>query len=679
MQYLDVVLNVPINQAFTYSYDSSIVKKNTKKKIYPAAIGKRVDVRFGNRRMTGFITGIYDKLPETCCVKSGKIKNIQRIIDKEPLFTEVLLNLAKWISNYYLCSIGEAISAMLPSGKKEINASNFSYIDDISPEKEKKLSTEQIAAIIGITTAGKAIHYVYGTTGSGKTEVFLQASEKMLKEGKGVIYLVPEIGLTQQVIESVVKRFGNTVAVLHSGLTPSQKLSEWKRIMHGEARVVIGARSAVFAPVPNLGMIIIDEEHDGSYKSGTRPRYHARQVAMFRAQKENFSLIMGSATPSVEAWYMMKNQTIVTHKLTQRLAGGAIPEIKLIDLSKTKINNGCLSPTLIEEIRTTIANKRQTILFLNRRGFNHFFRCNSCGFELTCKNCSVPLTYHKAENRLRCHYCGWSIEPPHVCPKCGSIDIGYSGFGTEFIEAEVKAKFPNARILRVDTDSLKKKGDLQEKIDAFKNRNYDIMLGTQMIAKGLNFPNLQLVGIILADTTLHLPDFRASERTFSLITQVAGRAGRFFPDGKVLIQTYNPTLTPIALAAKGDADSFYKSEIKQRELLDFPPFKRLIRLVFRSASNTAAEEAATEAARICQQTISNFLKVAHLKKSMEDVVVLGPSECPIAKISLNYRYQIILRSRQIKALIMICSHLIYDYKPLQHVYIETDVDPVSLL
>ena len=312
-------------------------------------------------------------------------------------------------------------------------------------------------------------------------------------------------------------------------------------------------------------MIIIDEEHDSSYKSGNTPRYHARQVAMFRCSKGSLPLVMGSATPSVEAWYMMGEKKFICHTLTKRLSGGASPEIRCIDLTKTPQDGGSISPELTNEIRKTLAEKKQTILFLNRRGFNHFFRCTSCGFELKCKNCSVPLTYHKTQNRLRCHYCGWSTEPPVACPQCGSIDVGYSGFGTEYIETEVKAKFPNARVVRVDTDSLTKKGELTEKLDSFKKGEYDIMLGTQMIAKGLNFKNLKLVGVVLADTSLHLPDFRASEKTFALITQVAGRAGRFFPDGKVLVQTYNPLSIPIFCACHGKYSEFYQNELDQRD------------------------------------------------------------------------------------------------------------------
>lgn len=662
-RFFDVVLNVPLNQTFTYRDDDSNPSATISN---DALFGRRAEVRFGNRKLTGFITAVYDTLPANCQVGIEKIRPIERIIDSEPLLTPELLSLAKWISHYYLAAIGESVFAMVPSGRRETDSPGFPFSEDESSFEKRSLSDEQQTAVEGILSS-PSFHYLYGMTGSGKTEVFLSAAEQVLSQGKGVIYLVPEIGLTPQVVEAVIRRFGNTAAVLHSALTPSQRLGEWKRILHKEARVVIGARSAVFAPVPDLGLIIIDEEHDGSYKSGSSPRYHARQVAMYRASKCAIPLVMGSATPSVEAYHLMETGELKKHTLTRRLAGGKMPEISCVNLSLPGSGDGCLSNTLTTEMHRTLAQHKQIILFLNRRGFTHFFRCNSCGFELKCKNCSVSLTYHKNEKRLRCHYCGYSVEPPQQCPSCGSLDVGYSGFGTEYIEAEVKAKFPNARTVRVDTDSITHKGELQEKLDAFRNGSYDILLGTQMVAKGLNFPGLQLVGVVLADTALHLPDFRAAERTFSLITQVAGRAGRFFPDGKVIVQSFSPDREPIACAVKGDIDGFYRSELSQRELLGFPPFVRLLRLVFRSKEPHAAQIAANGAFSILQSNAA------------QGVEILGPAECPLELISGNWRYQLLLRAKRITPLQEMASKLVWGYTTPKNVYIEVDVDPVNLL
>ena len=668
MQYLEIILNLPVNQGFTYSY---IPPENEKPELVPA-IGKRAEIMFGNKKTQGFIINISDKLPENCPVGPEKIRPIKRIIDKEALFGSELIEMAQWISRYYLCTLGEAVFSMIPSGRRETSAGGFGFEEEVGEKKKNELSEEQTQAVNEILESGYGLHgnslfhYLYGPTGSGKTEVFLSLAEKILEMGKGVIYLVPEIGLTGQVVKAVADRFGNTAAVLHSGLTPSQRLGEWNRIMHKEARVVVGARSAIFAPVPDLGLVIIDEEHDGSYKSGNNPRYHARQVAMHRCTSLKIPLLMGSATPSVEAWYGMQTGTIIKHRLTKRLAGGEMPHISCIDLSYFP-NDGCISKPLEEEINHTLAQNHQVILFLNRRGFTHFFRCNSCGFELKCKNCSVPLTYHKSENRLRCHYCGWSTYPPESCPQCGSFDIGSSGFGTEYIEAETRAKFPNARVMRLDTDILKNKDELLTSLEDFRQGKYDILLGTQMVAKGLNFPNLQLVGVILADAGLHMPDFRAGERTFSLITQVAGRAGRYFPDGKVIVQTYSPGKGPVLFACQNRIEDFYGTELAEREMLDFPPFSRLLRLVFRSFNKALAAETAQDAVKILSDGAPRGMEI------------IGPAECPIEKINSSWRYQILLKGSSIVPLQTAARKLLFGYTHNQNVYIEYDVDPVSLL
>lgn len=673
--YIETLLNVPVPGTFTYSTDNPDIK-----------VGLRVEVPFGRRKMTAFCISVSETLPESAagsCTEE-KIKPIHRIIDKEPVFTDELVELSSWLSRYYLCTQGEALSAMIPSGRRGTNAGLSFFEDDETSYTKHTLSEKQEKAVHDILVSAtdnegstfkqnSQFHYLYGQTGTGKTEVFLGAAERVLEQGKGVIYLVPEIGLTQQVIDAVFARFGSTAAVLHSGLTGSQRLTEWKRIMKKEARVVIGARSAIFAPVPDLGLIIIDEEHDSSYKSGNTPRYHARQVAMHRVSRLGIPLIMGSATPSVEAWHLMNSGAIKKHTLSKRLAGGAMPEISVLDLSHEQLN-GCLSDRLTDEIRETLNEKRQVILFLNRRGFTHFFRCRTCGYELKCRNCSVALTYHRNEGRLRCHYCGYTVPVPSQCPECGSLDVGYSGFGTEFIEDEVKAKFPLARIDRIDTDVLEQKGALQEKIAAFKRGETDILLGTQMVAKGLNFPNLKLVGVILADTGLHLPDFRASERTFSLLVQVAGRAGRFFPDGKVIVQSYCPERPAISLACRNDMNSFYEGELQERQIIGFPPFARLLRLVFRSAEKQKAEDAAASAREILSQ-----LKETLASENSASVEILGPAECPLSMIAANYRQQLLLRSTSISAMQKLVACFINNYKTPSGIYMEIDVDPLSLL
>ncbi|MBI9105915.1 MAG: primosomal protein N' [Spirochaetales bacterium] len=650
--YIEVVFNTPALGSYTYAVPTGM----------DAEVGMRVKAPFGRRKLIGFIISTGIDISEL----EYKIKEIERLIDKQPLYGQSEIALARWISEMYYCSLGEALSIMLPGGKRE---SRIPALEDfeIPPNKELILSDEQRAAIDGILAESHGTFYLYGITGSGKTEVFLQIARRIIDEGLGVIYLVPEISLTHQLTEDVRARFGSGVAVLHSGLTPSQKLVEWRRIRSGEAEFVIGARSAVFAPVRKLGLIIIDEEHEGAYKSGSKPRYNARQVAMYRAGVEKARLIMGSATPSMEAWHQVDTGRIKGFRLGKRLAGGAVPTVELIDMRKYKT---CISKPLEEEIKKTYEEGRQTILFLNRRGFSYFFHCRSCGYESRCRNCSVSLTYHKQRNKLVCHYCGYSEQPRVVCPECGSLDVGYSGFGTEMIELELNTLFPKLRIERVDTDSVKEKGSLKDRLQRFKNGEIDILLGTQMVAKGLNFPGVKLVGIVLADTGLHLPDFRAYERTFNLIVQVSGRAGRYFPDGKVMIQTYKPENEAIRMAADGMLESFYRREIEIRQELGFPPFGRLFRLVFRGKNEERVIASAEDFA--FRFDIDGLPEDSNTE-------VLGPAECPLSMISGNFRYQIIIRTDNFKPVHSLFKGALAQYNLPSGVYIEADVDPVSLL
>jgi len=680
-QWFELVFKLPLYQSFFYR--SPLTPASAAEGAVCAAaaedkngtdkggslIGRRATVRFGPRKLTGFIVAEYETLPESCSFASSEIKPIERLIDAQPLFGIEQVELARWMSRFYICAEGIALSAMLPSGKREtedFSGGGIELAESGFSSSALTLSREQTAAVQAINgcTSG-SFFYVYGITGSGKTEVFLQAASRTLAAGKSVIYLVPEITLSHQVAETVKKRFGERCAVLHSGLTGSKRLTEWRRIARGAAQIVIGVRSAIFAPVRNLGLIIIDEEHDGSYKSGFAPRYHARQVAMYLCKKHRCPLVMGSATPSVEAWYLMKTGAIRTLPLTERLSGGALPRIRIESLLHT---HGALSCALIEEMRRTKSEGKQTILFLNRRGFSHFFKCKMCGHELLCKNCSVPLTFHKSEGVMKCHYCGWTSKPPDACPECGSVEAGYTSIGTEYIEEQVRKTFPDCSVQRIDTDVLQKNKQALHILNDFRDGKIDILLGTQMIAKGLNFPGVRLVGIALADTGLQMPDFRAGERIFSLIMQVAGRAGRYVPDGEVIIQTYNPYHPAIVCAQHHDAESFYSQELKQRQALEFPPFARLIRLVFRSKDQKKAEEAAYGAAVLLRKLLSP-----------SEAEILGPSECMLALVAGNYRMQLLLRSPTLAPMQKAVYRFITEYKTSGGVYIETDVDPVSLL
>jgi primosomal protein N' (replication factor Y) len=485
------------------------------------------------------------------------------------------------------------------------------------------------------------------------------------------IYLVPEISLTHQTAEVIGRRFGAAAATLHSGMSPSARLTEWARIRRGEARIVVGPRSAVFAPVQDLGLIIIDEEHDGSYKSGNTPRYHARQTAIRRCSVEGARLVMGSATPSAEAWKLMSDRAIKRLDLSRRLSGGSIPEIKPVSLERTE---GCLTKELKDEIYRTAQMGRQSILFLNRRGFAYFYHCPSCGYEQSCRHCSVSLTWHKSKARAVCHYCGYSEAPPQACPQCGSLEAGYRGFGTEMIEEEVRRTFPELRVSRADADTVGKKGGkgkggLAETLDLFRSGEIDVLLGTQMVAKGLNFPGVRLVGVILADTGLHLPDFRAAERTFSLIVQVAGRAGRYFPDGKVIVQTLRMADPVITRSCGLDVEGFFKAELAQRKALNFPPYTRLIRFTIRSKDSRRSDAAIARLASLAAPLIP------------PGADMLGPAVCPIEIIAGNHRRQIILRGKSMGALHAAARLLLERYEKGRDraVYLEVDVDPVNVL
>jgi primosomal protein N' (replication factor Y) len=643
---IEVVFNLPVDRRFTYAAPPGLEVR----------AGMRVTAPLGSRRLLGYVVADGVRPPAGL----AELKEVLRRIDTEPLFGPRELSLAEWLSGMYLCSLGEALAAMLPGGRREVEGEELA--EEPEAEAEVLLSEDQARAVERLTEAREGMFYLHGVTGSGKTEVFLRAAASALARGRGVIYLVPEIALTHQVVETFSRRFGPDIAVLHSGLSPSRRLSEWGRLRGGQARLAIGARSAVFAPVQNLGLLVIDEEHEGSYKSGTTPRYHARQVAMHRARAEKAVLVMGSATPSLEAWHSIREGRIPCLRLASRMSGGSLPEVRIRGLAGESIP---LSRALIAEIRRTHEAGRQTILFLNRRGFAYFFHCRSCGYEMKCRQCSVALTYHKQRGQMVCHYCGFRTAPIAVCPECGSLDVGYSGFGTEKIEEELTRLFPDLAVRRVDTDAVRHKGELRRLLTDFRSGRIDILVGTQMVAKGLNFPGVKLVGIVLADSGLRLPDFRAAERTFGLIVQVSGRAGRYHPDGIVLVQTYLPSNRTIVLAAQGRLEEFYAEELDSRRALGFPPHTRLVRVVFRSRSAAKAEKAAADFVRPLE--------------AAREVEVLGPAECPLSVIAGNSRTQVLLRSADFGRLHAAARRAVRSFAAPAGVYLEVDVDPVSLL
>ena len=677
-RYLEVAFNLPLPQHFTYLDLEDAATE----------LGVRVVAPFGRRRVTGFVVGVTRQAP-----RDVELRAIGRRVDAQPVFDTALLELARWVADTYLCSLGEALAAMIPGGRRETLPDDFAA--DVESWHDHVLTEEQQRAVAALTahlherepdrpgepaapaTPRKDVRtrrfYLRGVTGSGKTAVFLEAARRTVAAGRSVIYLVPEISLTHQVVDQFSDVFGAQVAVIHSALTPSQRLQQWSRIRAGTARVVIGARSAVFAPLRNLGLIVLDEEHETSYKSSATPRYHARQVAMHRCTQEDATLVMGSATPSLEALHHMDSGHLRRLDLTRRPGRGRMPAIEIVEM---KGQPGPLSERLLEEIRAAAAAGRQSILFLNRRGFAYFFHCRSCGFEMRCAHCSVSLTYHKATGTMLCHYCGYRAAPMRVCPDCSSLDVGYSGYGTQRVEEELAGALPGLRVRRLDTDAMRNRRELRTVLAQFRDREVDVLVGTQMVAKGLDFPAVRLVGIINADTGLHLPDFRAAERTFNLIVQVSGRAGRALPDGRVLVQTYLADQDAIRLAVEGRAEEFYRREVALRRELRFPPFVRLIRIVIRSRNKERAHAAATRFAEQLQGQRQAPCRRVAAESAGE---LLGPVECPIERIAGNYRYHMLLRHTTLGPLHAWVQRTCRAFKVPAGVHLEVDVDPTSVL
>lgn len=667
MNFANIVINRPIEGPFTYCIPESL-KDDLK-------IGSMVEVSFGNKIVIGYVVGLSDK----CDIE--KIKPINSIIDKTLCIDSGMLELTKWISRYYYSSWGEAISAAIPSAlkknfsgkrnrKEKYNkeTEEFEYID--GSDKHLVPNTEQQEALdLIISSMSRKTHKVFllhGVTGSGKTEVYLQSIDNALKLGLSSIVLVPEISLTPQTVARFKARFGDKIAVLHSRLLASKRVSEWRRISSGEARIIIGARSAIFAPVKNLGLVVVDEEHETSYKQEDAPRYNAKDVAIKRAELSNAIVILGSATPSLESFYAAKNGKFTIIKLSERIDSRLLPAVDIVDM-REEITRAkripIFSQKLREWIKKDIAEKKQVILFLNRRGFSTFISCSKCGYVIKCKRCSVSLTYHFDKKKLICHHCNFNMPPPEVCPECNASYMKYWGLGTEKIESEAHRLFPESVIERMDTDSTRKRGAHGKTLSRFKDARIDILIGTQMIAKGLDFPKVTLVGVISADTALNLPDFRSAERTFNLLTQVAGRAGRGDLGGRVIIQSYTPKHYSIQAAKNHDYDTFYDKEIRLRKELYLPPFCHMVALTLRGRKEEKVFKAS--------DNLKVSLEEANKSKNIE---ILGPAPSPISKMKGMYRWNIFLRSETVENIIVILKEAI-DKNKSSGIIVTVDVDP----
>ena len=580
-------------------------------------------------------------------------------------FTDCSLAILKTLEkNGYIEFIEQKI------GRNPLENKNIERTSKLELTEEQKYAFDKINSSIQENRYEEFL--LHGVTGSGKTEVYLQLIEKVLENGKTAIMLVPEISLTPQTINRFISRFGKeSLAVLHSKLSIGERYDEWNRIKNENAKIIIGARSAIFAPTDNIGIIIIDEEHDSSYKSESSPRYNAKEIASILGKNNNFPIVLGSATPDVTTYYKA-NKEITLLKLNKRANNSVLPKVEIIDLKQelAQGNRSILSTALYEAMEKNLKEKKQTILFLNRRGFSTFIMCRECGYTVKCKNCNISMTYHRFENKLKCHYCGYEEEVITTCPECKSNKIRYFGTGTQKIEEEVQKIFPKATTIRMDVDTVTKKNSHEEILEKFKNENIDILIGTQMIVKGHHFPNVTLVGVIAADTSLNIDDYRASERTFQILTQVAGRAGRENLPGKVIIQTYNPDNFSIDLAQKHNYDEFYNIEIALRKQLKYPPFCDIIIISF---TGTNEKELISTS-----DYVYNFL---NNKMDKQKFSIFKPVPSPIDKIQNKIRWRMIIKgnvTRKAYEDINECLASVYS-KNIKYTKIWADINPNSMI
>jgi len=780
-QFAEVVFPIPLKQVFSYSIPEALVGA--------VALGSRVLVSFGRRHTVGVVTGLTGKAPTS----KVPMKPLGSLLDDEPFLTPDLLELGRWMADYYHCSLGEALFAMLPTGyrrnpkaflslvpgadqgKVEALLTSFGKMRGVNwkalsegklaltprtrklaealrkeglgvvqkrgeegpgatrpaklersrkppaPKAGPLLHPQQQAALEAVTRRlspqGFHCFLLQGVTGSGKTEVYLRAIAETLEKGRQALVLIPEIALTPQTVERFTDRFGDRVAVLHSRLSQEERTSEWRKIFEGKADVAVGARSALFAPMRKLGLVVVDEEHEGSYKQEDAPRYQARDAAVKRAQLCGAVALLGSATPSLESVKNAQEGKYTLLPMPDRVNKKPLPKVKLVDLREEWAARGeerpVLSLALEEALRETLERKEQAILFLNRRGFSTVTLCLKCGEQVHCPNCSIPVTSHRSSGKgrvhphpisgarpgsppemalsprgrggktgvgspvtsplrgevganapgegavrgnnmgLLCHYCDWRGPVPEKCPSCKDGEVKQLGLGTERLEEEIKTRFPKARVARMDLDTTRKAGSLEAILGKFRRKEIDLLVGTQMIAKGHDFPGVTLVGVVGADVGLALPDFRAGERVFQLMVQVAGRAGRAEKEGTIYLQTFHPEHSALRAAVQHDTASFFASELELRKALDYPPYSRLGLLVYRHKEERKASAAAEKAAEFLRKEAERMAasatrEVDKLKgrasgERSRTISVLGPAPCPIFKLRGQYRFQVLLK------------------------------------
>ena len=662
-KYVEVVTSLPIDRTFQYMV--------TGKEQYAPEIGKRVHIPFRSEKRVGYIV----KIEEEAMVEFPK--PLIDVIDESPIFTPEMIELAGWIKDNYFCSWGEALEAMIPGPLKRGKVSMRPRIKEeprevVEPTKPHKPNREQEEALGNIKKCinekKHKVFLLHGITGSGKTEIYLEAAREVVKKGRSAVMLVPEIALTPQTVERFVSRFGKKVAVFHSRMLQSAKFAEWNRIKSGEARIVVGPRSAVFSPFEDPGIFIVDEEHEPSYKQEDVPRYHARDVAIERARAVSAPVILGSATPSLESYFKATSGEYRLVELTQRIKEKELPRVKLVDMRMefdTRTGKKVISHVMAEALMKDIAKEQQALIFLNRRGFSTFVICRKCGHVIECPKCDSPMVFHSGKKELICHYCNRRTAPPKICPSCEEDYLMYKGTGTQKVEEELGRILPGARIARMDSDTMSKRGSHEKLLRGFKEHKIDIIVGTQMIAKGLDFPKVTQVGVISADANLNLPDFRSGERTFNLITQVAGRAGRGDLGGEVIVQTFTPENYAINLAAKHDYSGFYLKEIESRRQLLFPPFVSLAKITLRGRKEENVIKSTERLAKL-------------LRKKTPGLGIIGPAPSPMPRLRGYYRWNILVKAKDRGEVVKALRKALKGFRKGTGVYMAVDVDPMSM-
>lgn len=739
--FAEIVFDRPLDAAYTYGVPENFLAS--------IAVGKRVEVPFGrgDKLTAGFCVNVTETSPDRT------VKQITRVLDDEPLLTEHLMRLTRWMADYYLCGWGQVLNAVIPSGAKERAGTRKTTFIEAVPETERptpepqltkrqreaweklievghEIEIKQLAKLArcgpgpiealvingmarrvvrrvdrfddtsaeaetnheplvlnedqnrawslvepALEQGGFRAFLLHGVTGSGKTEIYLKAIEKVIAQGKEALVLVPEISLTPQTIARFKGRCEN-VAVLHSHLGDAERGGHWRKVANGHVQVVVGARSAVFAPTRNLGLIVIDEEHEHTFKQETTPRYHARDVAVMRARLEGIPILLGSATPSLESWHNAHRGQYTLLTLPKRVLDRPLPRVDLIDMRHENPHARrfrAISDGLEHEMKNALKDGGQVMLLLNRRGYSTHVHCQACGHVEQCRFCDLALTYHRQRDTMLCHYCGYEAEPPGRCPACGQAILRYQGYGTEKLQAEIEERFPGYVVRRMDSDTMKKPGSHERTLSAFRNGLIHILLGTQMIAKGLDFPNVTLVGVVNADVGLHVPDFRASERTFQLLSQVAGRTGRGPRGGRVLVQTCTPEHPAVALAGTHDYTTFVAAEMEQRRQHNYPPYQRLIRILVRGKDREVTGDFAERMAGAFNTALS-------LRKGeAAQIRLLGPAEAPVFRLKDYYRFHFQLQSPSPGELHRLLREVMPTLRAPSGVEMALDVDPYNML